>query len=93
MTHLSGRCTCGRRQHYPKDAKLGSTWTCWNCGRTWKLSTRGKPLFIQRSKPPYRKPRSPQGCNPAVLAALAGAWLTEIALDLYLTAERILSRG
>jgi len=52
----------------------------------------GKILFIERSKPPARRPQPPQGCNPAVLAVLAGAWIAEIALDLYLTAERILSR-
>ena len=59
MTHLSGHCTCGRRLHYPKNATMGSTWTCWKCGKTWTLSTHGDPLRQRGSKPP-RKPEKPK---------------------------------
>ena len=53
MSHLSGRCTCGRVIHLPKGASHGTSWTCHNCGRTWYLSPRGNnPLHSRRSKAP-----------------------------------------
>jgi hypothetical protein len=53
MSHLSGRCTCGRVIHLPKGASRGTTWTCHNCGRTWHVSPYGNnPLHTRRSKAP-----------------------------------------
>jgi len=53
MSHLSGRCTCGRIIHLPKGASRGDTWTCHNCGRTWHVSPYGNnPLHTRRSKAP-----------------------------------------
>ena len=53
MSHLSGRCTCGRIIHLPKGASRGTTWTCHNCGRTWHVSPHGPiPLHSRRSKAP-----------------------------------------
>ena len=57
MSHLSGRCTCGRIIHLPKGASRGTTWTCHNCGRTWHLSPYGdNPLRPRRSKAPPENP-------------------------------------
>lgn len=53
MSHLSGRCTCGRIIHLPKGASRGTSWTCHNCGRTWYVSPHGdNPLHSRRSKAP-----------------------------------------
>ena len=52
MSHLSGRCTCGRIIHLPKGATHGDTWTCHSCGRTWHVSDHGNPLHSRRSKAP-----------------------------------------
>ena len=96
MTHLAGRCSCGRKQHYPTNAVLGTSWTCWKCGRTWTLSKQGEPLFVHRSKPPSPGPQQQvpsSGCNPMILVALAGFWIADMAMDAYLTAVRMLSRG
>ncbi len=93
MTHLSGYCTCGRRKHYPKNAALGSTWTCYRCGRNWVLSTRGKPLFVHRSKPPRKSGKEKTGCNPVMLLLAGGVWLGSMMVDLVLTVERLMSRG
>ena len=93
MTHLAGRCTCGRRQHYPQNATLGTSWTCWKCGRTWTLSKQGEPLFVHRSKPPSPGRGANNGCNPMILIALAGVWFADMEMDAYLTAVRMLSRG
>ena len=53
MSHLSGRCTCGRIVHLPKGSSRGTTWTCYNCGRTWHVSSHGPiPLRSRQSKAP-----------------------------------------
>lgn len=52
MSHLSGRCDCGRVIHYPKGATYGATWTCHNCGKTWHIARTGRPLHTHRSKAP-----------------------------------------
>lgn len=52
MSHLSGRCTCGRIIHYPKGSTYGDSWTCHNCGKTWYISHEGDPLHNRRSKAP-----------------------------------------
>jgi len=52
MTHLKGRCDCGRTIHYPKWARYGHRWTCQDCGRVWILSRDGEPLERTYSKPP-----------------------------------------
>lgn len=44
MSHLSGFCECGRRIHYDWYATHGSQWTCYRCGRSYTISTRGDPL-------------------------------------------------
>ena len=60
MSHLSGRCTCGRIIHLPKGASHGTSWTCHNCGRTWHLSPHGyNPLHTRRSKAPPENLPSP----------------------------------
>lgn len=62
MAHLSGKCKCGRVQHYPKSAKIGDKWTCWSCGRIWTIvKSGGKPLKkigSKKKKPPkIQKPK------------------------------------
>jgi hypothetical protein len=52
LTHLKGRCDCGRTIHFPKDARYGQRWTCQDCGRVWVLSTTGDPLKRAPSRPP-----------------------------------------
>lgn len=53
MSHLSGRCTCGRTIHLPKGASVGDTWTCHSCGRTWHVMPHGpNPLHSCNSKAP-----------------------------------------
>ena len=52
MSHLTTRCTCGRRMHFTKKARKGTTWTCWQCGRSWHIADRGRPLYTHKSKPP-----------------------------------------
>lgn len=59
MPHLAGRCDCGRKMHFPKNATIGEQWKCYKCGKTWTLSNHGKPLHSQNSKaPPKRKSSS-----------------------------------
>ncbi len=59
MPHLSGYCTCGREKHYPKNARAGTTWQCWNCGEIWMIVPRGsgKKLSKQSSRPPAPRPQ------------------------------------
>lgn len=72
MPHLAGKCDCGRNIHFPKNAPLGYQWECRNCGKTWTLSTRGKPLHNQRSKAPPRSlgSASSSGCSQIIGFAL-----------------------
>jgi hypothetical protein len=30
-------CQCGREIHWPRNARLGDTWRCYDCGRSWRL--------------------------------------------------------
>jgi hypothetical protein len=88
MPHMAGRCTCGRRMHWPRRTRLGDTWECYRCGTLWTWSRDGtNPMHVTGSRPPatqtapaprllappaYR--RQPQGCAPALamLCCLGG---------------------
>lgn len=77
MPHLAGRCSCGRPMHWPKSAKLGSTWNCWKCGKTWTLSNHGEPLHTRKSKAPpkednisYHYNNSNSGCLVVLIATM-----------------------
>lgn len=75
MSHLSGRCTCGRTIHLPKGASIGDTWTCHNCGRTWHVMPHGpNPLHSRNSKPPSENP-SDSSFSPCSEAP-SGDWET-----------------
>lgn len=51
MAHLAGRCTCGRRMHFPWWATFGHQWVCHRCGRTWTYTTHGgNPLHYRGSR-------------------------------------------
>jgi hypothetical protein len=64
MPHLAGRCDCGRKMHFPKNATIGYQWNCHKCGKVWTLSNHGKPLHSQSSKtPPKRKTSSSHSSN------------------------------
>ncbi len=52
MSHLTGRCGCGRTVHLPKNAKPGHTWKCHACGASSVVSDRGKSLRRVASRPP-----------------------------------------
>ena len=68
MSHLSGRCDCGRVMHFPKGASYGDTWTCYNCGKTWHITHHGLPLHSRRSKgPPDEGYSSGTGCLVPIL--------------------------
>ena len=57
MPHLSGHCTCGRAQHYPKGATVGAKWKCYGCGAIWTLVPHGTgtgTLNRTKSRPPRR---------------------------------------
>ena len=72
MSHLSGRCDCGRVIHYPKGATYGDSWTCHNCGKTWYISHHGDPLHNRRSKAPPETSYSGGGTGCMVPRILAG---------------------
>lgn len=56
MAHLAGKCDCGRKIHFSKKAKKGWRWTCFKCGKTWTLSSHGKPInYLQSKFPPVQK--------------------------------------
>ena len=68
--HRSGKCTCGRRIHFPKDAAAGDAWKCYKCGKTWhyekdeytphlfqQLLGRQVPSWQARSRPPRHSKR------------------------------------
>jgi hypothetical protein len=58
MPHLSGFCACGRRIHWPRNARYGDTWTCRRCRAVWTLCREGgNPMSTARSLPP--PPQSP----------------------------------
>ncbi len=63
MSHLAGRCTCGRKIRFPKGSTYGAEWTCWKCGKTYTLATQGDPLHVEGSQPP---PASTSGCLLAI---------------------------
>ena len=52
MPHLAARCTCGRKMRFPRGSTYGAQWTCWKCGTTWTLSTKGIPVHTEGSRPP-----------------------------------------
>lgn len=95
MSHLSGRCTCGRKQHYPKGSKIGSTWKCWSCGKTWTISTEGRPLRDTRSKIPPNDTYSPDNSDTTetagipwwswVIAVFFVFWIVGIIVDFITT--------
>jgi hypothetical protein len=60
MSHLAGKCNCGRAIHYPKNAIHGDTWKCFKCGMVWILSDKGAPLRTVSSKPPVTNSETPQ---------------------------------
>ena len=86
MTHLSGKCRCGRIIHLPSGADYGDTWVCRKCGMTWILSHTGKPLETRSSKPPPKGgadkeplpvsvlPHNKGGCLMFVITAIL-TWL------------------
>lgn len=43
MTHLQGRCRCGKVTHWPKTAKIGDKWKCYSCGFVITMVARGTP--------------------------------------------------
>lgn len=51
MPHLAFLCSCGRRLHWPRNAKLGAQLRCRTCGAWWTLAEEGKPGWIQSSLP------------------------------------------
>ena len=63
MPHLAGKCDCGRSIHLPKNAEQGYQWTCYKCGKTWTLSTHGKPLHTQGSLPPSENSSNSSGSS------------------------------
>ncbi len=81
MTHLKGRCSCGRYIHFPKWARHGYKWRCTRCGTVWVLSDKGDPLERTSSKPPkrprprrshkQRAPGSPEGCLGGLILVLS----------------------
>ena len=73
MSHLSGRCDCGRIMHFPKNATYGDTWTCYRCGKTWHLSHHGDPLHSTRSKAPESdySSGSGNGCLVPIIIGVA----------------------
>ena len=75
MSHLSGRCDCGRVIHYPKGASYGDSWTCRTCGKTWYIVRHGEiPLNSRRSKEPptYDYSSGGTGCLvPIILIGVA----------------------
>ena len=73
MSHLSGRCDCGRVIHFPKGASYGDTWTCYNCGKTWHIAHHGDPLHSRRSKEPPSGDYSSGGTGCLVPILLIGA--------------------
>ena len=80
MTHLKGRCSCGRFMHFPKWAGEGYQWRCKSCGTVWVLSDKGDPLQRTHSKPPrrhkqrrshkQRAPGPPEGCLGGLILLL-----------------------
>ena len=73
MSHLSGRCDCGRVMHFPKGASYGDTWTCYSCGKTWHIAHHGDPLHTRRSKEPPSGNYSSSGTGCLVPILLIGA--------------------
>jgi hypothetical protein len=73
MSHLAGKCSCGRPIHFPRDAQLGYQWVCRRCGKTWVLSTQGEPLTRKKSLPPPAAPsaRAAGGGCVVVLVSLS----------------------
>jgi hypothetical protein len=60
MPHEMGYCDCGREIHWPRTARYGDKWRCYNCGRRWELAParRGcKPGYLVQSRRPEPKPR------------------------------------
>ena len=73
MSHLSGRCDCGRVIHFPKGATYGATWRCYNCGRTWHIAHHGDPLHSRRSKEPPARNYSSDDSGEILPLLLIGA--------------------
>ncbi len=61
MTHLAGHCSCGRRIHLSKNAKLGNVWQCHKCFRKWQVATHGRRLHEANSKAPPRRRNTASG--------------------------------
>jgi hypothetical protein len=60
MPHEMGRCYCGREIHWPRDARYGDRWRCYQCGRTWTLlpdGWRGQPTKRVKSRRQAPKPQ------------------------------------
>lgn len=51
MSHFVGRCSCGKKIHFPRNAKYGYEWECYKCGQVWVLDKHGKQLHIESSRP------------------------------------------
>ena len=91
MSHLAGRCTCGKKIHYPKGSELGTTWTCWRCGKVWTISTEGDPLHNARSKAPPETTYTPTTFGTTatdnipwwgwLIAILFVLWLVGVIID------------
>ncbi len=43
MAHQVGKCICGRTRHWPRNARVGDTWTCRGCGTVTTLVPDGTP--------------------------------------------------
>ncbi len=73
MTHLAGNCSCGRKIHLSKNARIGSVWTCHKCTKKWKLSTQGRRLRSAKSKSPKLGVTAVKG-SPAAAPSPAPAY-------------------
>ena len=73
MSHLSGRCTCGRAIHFSKGSTYGDSWTCHNCGKTWRIMRHGDiPLHNRRSKAPrVQYSNGGSGCIVPIVIGIA----------------------
>jgi len=80
MTHLAGRCDCGRKIHLPKNTQYGDEWKCWTCGKVWVFSDHGKPVHVERSKAPPSDGTSSGGGTGCLILVIPGLMLLSNAL-------------
>lgn len=89
-THLSRKCTCGRRIHFPHYAQKGYVWQCHSCGKEWTLADHGLPLEQTASRPatnkdkqtPYKKFRHTKtSTRTKLITAGLIAWFVVFVLE------------